>query len=235
MPDSPFIEVDFDGASDGNGLVTGAVTWWLPDRDSAWGLSQAAVDGVPFKRFSSVRPHPEQVGYQAVLEYEGLVDGIDPPEDESRQWNIQITARMDPIETCPNFAELKKTYGGVMENGKVRWPETIPLSKSSGGFGSSKTTTQENPMQNVTHYPVLLGQAVYTRMVRNPSSDLLKGIGAVIESLPSSARTDTPEGYVWIRSTPGRTGFGNAFRLTDTYKLERKEGWVYQIQKIIGQ
>ena len=234
MADSPFIESDFDGGSDGDGLVTGDVIWWVPDRPTGWSIGDASVDGVPYKK-RSVRPHPEGTGYQAVLEYEGLVDGIDPPEDEARQWSIQITERMDPIETHPEFAKLKSDYGGTVENGKVKWPETIPSGTTSGSFGSSsKTATVANPMLNTTHYPVLLGNASYTRVARSLPSNLLSIPGQVVTSLPSSSGMTTPDGYVWIRALPQSTGYGNAFRLTDTYKLTKSESWVYLIYKIIG-
>lgn len=227
MADSPFITQDFDGGSDGNGLVTGNVVWWVPDRATGWLIGDASIDGVPRKK-TSVSPQPDGIGYLATINYEGIVDGIDPPEDEPRQWNGRIIERQDPIETHPKFPDLLKTYKGTVKNGKVTWPETI-----TSGSGS-KIVTKANPMLNVTHYPVLLGEITYTRMVRDLPSSIFRVVGKVHNSLPTSSGLATPEGYVFVQALPQWQGYGNSFRLTDTYKLTQAEGWVNLIYKIIG-
>jgi hypothetical protein len=234
MMSDEFIETDFSGGSDGNGLITGSVRWWVPTRDQAWAVGETVVDGIPYKR-REVAQDSDKLGFYATLFYEGLSDGIDPPADESRLWSGQITERQDPIETHPKFEELKKTYGGVVENGKVKWPETISGGRKGSGIGSGAAKgTRPNPMLNVTHYPVLLGEVTYTRVVRNLPSDLFSVVGKIHQALPSSSGLTTPEGYVFVQALPKWSGRGNAFQLTDTYKLTPAEGWLDLIYKILN-
>ena len=228
-----FLFQDFDGGSDGKGLVSGSLIWWTPVRSEGWTIGDPSVDGIPYK-MRKVKPDGDGLGFYATLYYEGLAENVDPPVDEAKLWVGAITERQDPIETHPKFEAIKKAYGGTVENGKVKWSETIPAGKTGGGIGSgSSKATRPNPMLNVTHYPVLLGEITYTRMVRNLPSDLFEVVGKVHASLPASSGVPTPEGYVFVQGLPQWSGKGNAFQLRDTYKLTPAEGWLDLISKLL--
>lgn len=146
--------------------------------------------------------------------YQGLVSG-DPAIDLD-QYEIQGEFREEPIESYPDRAGLVSTYGAYIEEGRIKFPETMPT-KASTGFTSGKTSTQQNPLFGLTSYPVYYEQASHTYVRTSVPASVHNKVGTVLSNLPGGFEYDGPA-RAWFVDAPLLRKTGNCWTITERYK-----------------
>lgn len=152
--------------------------------------------------------------FEVKVSYEGLPEGVDEGDEEI---DFDPSFSEEPIASHPKWLDLKKRYGGEIEdNGKVKWPETIETS-TYNGLAAASTKEVKNPMLGVETYLALKVTFRRTYSVRKLPTDLLDGIGEIVEKLPDGF--PTPEGRNWLKLPPKVSQRGNSYKISEELLL----------------
>lgn len=147
--------------------------------------------------------------------YQGII-AADPAVDLD-QFDIQGEFREEPIEAFPDRAALVSTYGAYVEEGRLKFPETLPTKSSASGFASSKTSSAQNPLFGLTSYPVYYETASHSYARTSVPASVHTKVGTIISNLPAGFDYDG-SAKAWFVDAPILSKTGSAWRITERYK-----------------
>ena len=174
-------------------------------------------------------------GFMVKVDYEGITTG-DNEEEPKPSFEFDPSFSEEPIESHPNFLEIKDKYGGsVDDKGKVVWPQyTTPdfTEPHSVGFDDDDLEGIKNPLFGVKTYLSLKSVFRKTYTVKILPKDLLDSIGSITESLPDDF--PTPEGRNWLKMPPKVTQRGNGYQISEELLLSQAGGkWPEEVHSLI--
>lgn len=200
---------------------------WVERPDSTIDPSVLPVSGIPFVRFHVT---PEDGGGHGISRW--YFEGA-PPQSSLTEavygFEFEGTFSQEPITSHPRWQALKERYGGRLEGGEVKFPETLPQELQGKGLSKVKLKTGEekNPLYGVETYLSLGAVWSVTRAYRTIPDNLLEGVGCVVKNPPGNP--PTPEGRNWLKMAPTGRRRGNVAEITHRYMLSGIGGWVEDI------
>lgn len=158
---------------------------------------------------------PDADQYIVQVTYQGLL--ASEPTEEDDDFAIDAELREEPIEAFPDRALLESNYGAYIEDGRLKFPETLSGSgKGSTGLSSGKNSKGKNPLFGVTTYPVMRMIASQKMVRRTTPASIYSDVGRIVKSLPSGF--DEPGNKTWIVDAPQVQKRGNARVITKRWK-----------------
>lgn len=183
-----------------------------------------ALTGIPYAYRGLIRRghsggtwEPDDNKWIVDVTYQGLVAG--DPSEELDQFEISGEFREEPIEAFPERAALQSNYGAYIDNeGRIKFPETLPT-KSTSTFGGSTGTgsSEQNPMFGLTTYPVYYERASHTYIRSSVPSTVHKKKGTIITNLPAGFEYGG-DAKAWFVDAPAIRKTGNCWTITENYK-----------------
>lgn len=173
------------------------------------------------------------------ITYKGFADGDEPESiSETEEWGLDFDFSEEPIESNKNFEMIKKTYGGIVTDGKISFPEKLPnaVSSRSGLGGKSHKANAANPLFGHETFPLMKVKASRTYAVRDVPSNLGRNIGAIIRNLPDAP--DWISGIEWgsrnwLSMPPKIKQHGDVLKVSETFLLSVSGGWPPEVHAII--
>jgi hypothetical protein len=221
---------------DDNGLVTFYLKWHCQTEDEALFEVPSTYRGLTRQGHSGGVWDGNTSQWIVDAIYKGLADGGDSGFGVERgTYRIYGEWREEPIETFPERQKLMEDYGGFIEDKKLKFPETIPLSSAAAagnalgfavGFAvglavpsatQGSSGGERNPMLNVTSYPVYYEVAEMTYVDTKVDPEVHREVGTVVESLPAGFDY-VGEATSWLVDVPSIDKQGNARRITRRWK-----------------
>lgn len=148
----------------------------------------------------------------------GVYIGVpaDAPEpEEFDTFDFDGEYREEPIETFPRRDLLISVYGAYLDNGKLKFPEVLPVKSRSRSTRAG--AEQQNPMNGVESYPVDFFTARQTMVRKVIPSEVFREKGTIVASLPSGFDY-SGEGDAWFVDAPRITSRGNVKQIVRTWK-----------------
>jgi len=221
---------------DDNGLVTFFLRWHCETEDEALFDVPATYRGLTRRGHSGGVWDGNTSQWIVDAIYKGLADGGDSGfGEELATYRVYGEWREEPIETFPERQRLIDENGGYIEEGKLKFSETKPLSAAAAvggalgvavGFAVGLSTPsaaqgssggETNPMFNVTTYPVYYEVAEMTYVDTRVAAEVRRDVGTVVESLPAGFDYDG-DAKAWLVDVPSIDKQGNAYRITRRWK-----------------
>ena len=196
------------------GLIALRLRYFCDTEDDAIFGVPASYRGLIRRGHNGAEWDAEEDKWIVDVTYQGLVSG-DPSQDLD-QYEIQGEFREEPVESFPDRAALIASHGAYIEEGRLKFPETMPA-KTGSGFTSGKATSEQNPLFGLTSYPVYYEQASHTYVRTHVSASVHNKVGTVIANLPSGFEYDGPA-KAWFVDAPQLRKTGNAWTITERYK-----------------
>ena len=129
-----------------NGRVRWTVDWAMDNRAEAISGIPRVFETLPFAGASGGPWINEEGKYIATARYEGVVD---EPTEADDDYDISGELREVKIEEFPNRELLKTEFGAYEEDGRLKFPATIPKEGASREFGPLPPSQEvENPFFN---------------------------------------------------------------------------------------
>lgn len=206
------------GGVDSSGIVTSILKFRVETekdaRDYMRGQSHPTL-GIP-EDSRSWEEMDGCLGFELTITYKGVSD------EEGEDVELDASFSEEPIESHPNFLEIKKKYKGwINAEGEVEFPETIKL-ESSKGLKKGAEEDVKNPMFGVKTYLVL--SAVVRRSFSSSKRPRLSMIGSIVKSVPGGF--STPENHDWMIMPPKSRRRGkDKYENTIEYLLSPLGGW----------
>lgn len=166
--------------------------------------------------------------YQVDITFEGL-QGTQSEET----FEFDFSFGEEPLESHPNYKEIKITYGGYLEDGELKFPEIRP--KADGGGtglrGRSVSSRDKNPFFGAKTYLVSRAMFRHTYLDENVSPLLLSEINTTVDTVPGGF--PTPAGRNWLIMPPKVRKRGNVYEIVREYLLSKPgERWPLELYKI---
>jgi hypothetical protein len=197
------------------GLVAFVIKYYCDSEDEALFSTPSTYRGLPRQGRNGAEWDASSDKWIVTVTYQGLT-GTEPGEDQD-DYSIDAEFREEPIEAFPERDLLIKTYGGYIEEGRLKFPETLDSVKgNTSGLGNGKKTGAKNPLFGLTSYPVMRLVASHTMVRRTVPASVWREVGTVVKSLPSGF--DEPGGKTWLVDAPIIRKKGNAKTITRRWK-----------------
>lgn len=198
------------------GLVVIRLRYFCDGEDDALSGIPANYRGLTRRGHNGGTWNPDDEKWIVDVTYQGLL-GSDPGEDFD-EYEIDGEFREEPIEAFPDRAALVRDYGGYLEDGRLKFPETLPTKSSAGtGLSSSKASTAQNPLFGLTSYPVYYELATHTYLRTTVPGIVHRRKGTIIASLPGGFSYDG-DAKAWFVDAPKVRKVGNAWQITERFK-----------------
>lgn len=171
-----------------DGRVRISVQWLVDTRAEAINEIPSSYEGLGFAG-TQAQPLTKKNGkYVVNASYEGLTDGAASGDPAFDQYEIIGEDREVKIEQFPSWGLLMDEFGAFIEDGKLKFPETLPKkSKIGSGLGSvfDSEETEDNPMFGVTTYPEEYELARWSMIRRSVPRSIEKMARTVVNKLPA--------------------------------------------------
>lgn len=228
------------GGTDENGLSRISCPWYVKNLEDVWTVGNEPIQGLaPTSRTFS------QLGdgsYKVVVTHEGYSDEDQQDgntgEEATTTWNVDFDFSEEPIEAHHNLEEIKKTYGGVVVEGKVEFPEKLPSNNNSrSGLGASRRArTDKNPLFGVETYILLKARISKKYTTTEIPGDVSRTMGRIIRTLPDApadlANIDWGD-RDWMIQPPQIEFKGDVRVITQEYLLSPPGGWPEGVHEFI--
>ena len=239
MPDE-FKTIGKSGGTDENGLSRITVPWYVQELSQVWTVGNETIQGLPPRSRSftqlgdgSYKVNVVHEGYSEEDQEEGNTG-----EEATTTWNLDFDFSEEPIESHHNLEEIKQTYGGTVQEGKVSFPEKLPQnSQSRSGLRSNRRgTTDKNPLFGVETFILLKARASKKFTTTEIPGDISRTMGRIVRTLP-----DAPEDLAaidwgdrdWMIQPPQIEFKGEVRVITQEYLLSPPGGWPPGVHEFI--
>lgn len=198
------------------GLVAMRLRYFCDGEDDALSGIPASYRGLLRRGHNGGTWSPDDEKWIVDVTYQGLLSG-DPGEDFD-QYEIAGEFREEPIEAFPDRASLVRDYGGYLEEGRLKFPETLPTKTNAGtGLSGAKSSAAQNPFFGLTSYPVYYEIATHTYIRKTVPGSVHKRKGSILASLPGGFSYDG-DAKAWFVDAPLVRKAGNAWSITERFK-----------------
>jgi hypothetical protein len=220
---SPFLSGSESGSYDSaTREYSFSLTYVVPDFADVTTHGQTKYRGIPEVSRSWTQLEG-CLGYELTIKYQGKLEE-DPTDVDD--YSLDVSFSEEPLQSHPNWQEIKKKYRGQVVDDKVEFQEYIRLPKKLNTQPGSKGFSK-NPMYGHTTWMVL--KAVVRHSYVSRSRPSLSMIGRIVSRAPGGF--DTPDGHDWLVMPPKatrRSGSGpdsELFNVTVEYLLSPIGGW----------
>lgn len=225
------------GGVDRNRVASMRVPWYVDTFADVWTVGSDPISGLPAVERSWAQM--ENGKWKVTVTHEGYADGTEPESiEETEQWSVDFDFSEEPIESHHNLDEIKKTYGGVIVDGKVSFPEKRPKGdqSKSGLSASSNKSGEKNPLFGVTTFILLKARISRSFSWREVPSDVGRQIGRIYQSIPGLpddlANIDWGD-RDWMVQPPKIQQKGDVWKVEQDYLLSPPGGWPPAVYNLI--
>jgi hypothetical protein len=234
MPDK-FQTQGIRGRRDPRGLVSLTVPWYCSSLEETMTVGEATVLGLPEVGRDLAQVEMKDK-FLVNISYEGLMSDA----GDMSTFEFEDSFSEDPIETHPEFEQLKKDYNGSIDPStkRVVWPEILKSGSSGSQNGLLGVLTAgkqgKNPLYGLTTYLAQKGIWRRTFLVKKLPANLFDSIGQVFSSLPTEAKDmPVPKDRNWLFIPPKLSWKGNCWEVGEQLMMSPPGGWPPQVYKLI--
>lgn len=224
---------------DAAGGLTLTVPFWANTLEAALVAAPLFYEGMKREGVSG-KERPSSCGFDLTARYVGLApedpSGSGPEDREDGEWEVDPSFSEEPIESHHQLAAIMEKWGGYEdEDGKVKFPRTLPRnwSKTGGGRGLRESFEQtrarmknKNPAFGLESYFVTGAIVRRTRIRSSVPGDFMRNANKIIARPPIQALANVDWGdRNFLTLTPRPRSKGNAVELVEEWMLSAPGGW----------
>lgn len=163
------------------------------------------------------------------LTYEGMGDDGKNEFDNAGTVEVELDTSMskDPMESSPVFDFLKSKYG--WNAAKKEFPEFMPAAAAGqqSPVSGQKKTPEKNDLFGSDGYLAIGAIFRLSYSTKNAPSDLMDGIGEVVEIPPgfNLLGIPVPRGRNWLKLAPKPVVRGNATKIVMEHMMSGPRKW----------
>lgn len=221
---------------DERGLAIYVIPWWCRTKDEMRVVGTEVPAGLKEigRRGRSWETETNVMGYRVDITYQGLETDGSVAEELRVTYEYDSRFSEEAIESHPRRQEIMDLYGGYIEDGRLKFPETLPATGFGVGLAGVEAGltpdvagraagTEPNDMFGRTTYPEFVAVFRETRILDRVPQDLLDDVGTIVKDLPENF--PTPANKDWLILTPIVRPRGTAWEMVLEKLLSPRGGW----------
>lgn len=236
------------GTRDKNMISSWSVPYHAETRAECYKVGDKTFMGMPEigRDIQAQNMGSDGAPFVVTVQYQGYSneDGGSPEtEKDTENWSCDFDFSEEPLQSHPNWENIKKTYGGVVDDqGDVTFPPKLPNGSSAAksGLGAANiiTSSDRNPLYGQKTYLKLRARVSRSWSSRTLPKELLLNVGRIVNEIPDAPTALTEldiGGRDWLSTPPKIKQNGDVWGLTQEWLLSDFGGWpeeVYDFMQI---